>query len=76
MKTLHKAALIRAYRTLAQGLAGGAVTTALVALVSGQTSAGSAALVALGTATVTAFASFWSGVAKGLPEATDDTNQR
>ena len=72
MRALHKAALVRAYRTLAQGLAGSAVTTALVALVSGQTAAGSAALVAIGTAIVGALTSFWSGVAKGLPEAEEE----
>lgn len=72
MRALHKAALIRAYRTLAQGLAGSAVTTALVSLVSGQDSAGSAALVAIGTTLVAALTSFWSGVAKGLPEVSEE----
>lgn len=72
MGALHKAALVRAYRTLAQGLAGSTVTTALVALVSGQASAGSAALVAIGTTLATALASFWAGIAKGLPEAGEE----
>lgn len=69
MNTLHRAALKRAYRTLAQGLGGSAVTTALVALVTDGQSAGEAALVATATVVVASFASFWQGVAQGLPEA-------
>ena len=71
MKNLHAAALKRAYRTLAQGLGGSAVTTALVALFTDGETAVAAAGIALGTVAVTAFASFWQGVAKGLPEAED-----
>lgn len=71
MKSLHRAAAIRAYRTLAQGLAGGAVTTALVAVVTDGRSALTAALVALGTVAVSSGASFWQGVAAGLPEVDD-----
>ena len=70
MRAIHKAALIRAYRTLAQGLAASTVTTALVALVSGLGVRD--ALVALGTTLVTALASFWAGIAKGLPEAVEE----
>lgn len=68
MTALHKAAAKRAYRTLAQGLGGSAVTTAAVAIfVDGQTAL--AALgVAVGTVAVSAIASFWQGVAAGLPE--------
>lgn len=69
MKALHKAAAIRAYRTLATGLGGSAVTTALVALFTDGQSAALAAGVALGTTVVSAFGSFWNGVANGLPEA-------
>lgn len=79
MRTLHRAALVRAYRTLAQGLGGSAVTTALVALVAALADADAArtaalaAAVAIGTTITTALASFWQGVAAGLPEADDHT---
>ncbi|MCR6649693.1 MAG: hypothetical protein NVV70_16740 [Cellulomonas sp.] len=69
MKALHKAAAIRAYRTLATGLGGSAVTTAAVALLTDGKSALLAAGVAVGTVVVSAAASFWNGVANGLPEA-------
>lgn len=76
MRSLHTAALRRAYRTLAQGLGGSAVTTALVAVITAlgtDADAGRTALlaagVAVGTTLVTAFGSFWQGVAQGLPEA-------
>lgn len=72
MRALHRAALKRAYRTLAQGLGGSAVTTALVAVTTDGQAAGKAAVVALVTVGVTAFASFWQGVAKGLPEVDAD----
>lgn len=74
MTALHKAAAKRAYRTLAQGLGGSAVTTALTAgvVAVAEGDAGQAALVAaavaVGTTVVTAFGSFWQGVAAGLPE--------
>lgn len=76
MSAIHRAALIRAYRTLAQGLGGSAVSTALVAVITsiagGET--GQTALVAagasIGTVIVAAFGSFWQGVAQGLPEVT------
>ncbi len=77
MKSLHRAALKRAYRTLAQGLGGSAVATALAALVAAANDADTArtalaaAGVAVGTVVVTAFGSFWQGVAGGLPEADD-----
>ena len=76
--SLHRAALTRAYRTLAQGLGGSAVVTALVALVAALggdadtlRAAGLAAVIAVGTAVATAIGSFWQGVAAGLPEVTD-----
>lgn len=77
MKSLHRAAFIRAYRTLAQGLAGSAVTTVLVATLTAALGAGDQSLrnagitaaVSLGTIFLTALASFWQGVAAGLPEA-------
>lgn len=74
MKDLHRAAAKRAYRTLAQGLGGSAVTTAVVASVVAlaEGDAGKAALVAAGVAiantVITAGASFWQAVAAGLPE--------
>lgn len=71
MKTLHKAAALRAYRTLAQGLASGTVITALVAVITDGQSALIAATVALGTVLATAVGSFWQGVAAGLPEVPD-----
>lgn len=77
--SLHRAALTRAYRTLAQGLGGSAVVTALVALVAAiggdadtVRTALLAAGVAVGTTVATAIGSFWQGVAAGLPEV-DDT---
>lgn len=77
MKNLHKAALKRAYRTLAQGLGGSTVSTGLTALVAALAGAGDdtpkfaliAAAAAVGTTIVAAFTSFWQGVALGLPEA-------
>lgn len=73
---LHRAALTRAYRTLAQGLGGSAVVTALVALVAALGGDADtlrvailAAVIAVGTALVAAIGSFWQGVASGLPEA-------
>lgn len=71
MTTLHKAAAKRAYRTLAQGLSSSIVTTAIVAFVTDGRTALAAAGVAVATVAATAFASFWQGVAAGLPEATD-----
>lgn len=74
MVGLHKAALRRAYRTLAQGLGGSTVVTAITAVVAAlgdsdaARSAGLAALIAVGTTIVTALGSFWQGVAAGLPE--------
>ena len=77
MLPLHRAALIRAYRTLAQGLGGSAVSTALAAVIAAL-AGGEAPRVALiaaaasvGTVVVAAVASFWQGVALGLPEAVD-----
>lgn len=69
MKALHHAAAIRAYRTLAQGLGGSAVTGALVAVFTDPTTAKVAVIGALGATAVAAFGSFWQGVAAGLPEA-------
>ena len=77
MLSLHRAALIRAYRTLAQGLGGSAVTTALVAVVASLAGgeAPRTALIAAGAtvaaAVLAALASFWQGVARGLPEAVE-----
>lgn len=68
MKSLHKAALIRAYRTLAQGLGGSAVATAAVAIFTDGQSALTVLLATLGTVLVAAVTSFWQGVAAGLPE--------
>jgi len=79
VKTLHRAALTRAYRTLAQGLGGSVVTTAVVAVVTAAgdrdavATAALAAAVAVGTAVVAAAGAFWQGVAAGLPEADDAT---
>ena len=79
MKSLHRAAAIRAYRTLAQGLGSSAVITALVAVIAALASDADtvrtallAAGVAVGTTVASAIGSFWQGVAKGLPEAGDD----
>lgn len=69
MRDLHKAALIRAYRTLATGFGGGAVATALAALVTGGAAAVPVALGAVATVAISAFTSYWLGVASGLPEA-------
>lgn len=75
MTALHKAAARRAYRTLAQGLGGSTVTTALFAAIVAvaEGDAGRAALIAaavsIATTVATAFGSFWQGVAAGLPEA-------
>lgn len=76
MKALRAAALLRARRTLYQGLGGSALTTALVALVvalsngdrDATTAAGIAALAALGTALVAAVTSYFQGMYSGLPE--------
>ena len=75
---LHRAAAVRAYRTLAQGLGGSAVVTASVALVAALGGdadtlrvAALAAVIAVGTALVAAIGSFWQGVAQGLPEAVE-----
>lgn len=79
MKSLHRAALVRAYRTLSQGLGSSAVITALVAVVTAVATDASAvktavlaAAVAVGTVVVAAVGSFWQGVAQGLPEASDE----
>lgn len=69
MGALHHAALIRAYRTLAQGLGGSAVSVALIALVTDGEAAVPALIAALGTVLVAAVTSYWQGVAGGLPEA-------
>lgn len=71
MKALHRAAFKRAYRTLAQGLGGAALTAALAAVITDPTTTATAALAALASTVVAAFASFWQGVAQGLPEAPD-----
>lgn len=74
MVDLHKAALRRAYRTLAQGLGGSTVVTAVTAVVAALgdadavRTAGLAALISVGTTIATAVGSFWQGVAAGLPE--------
>lgn len=68
MKALHRAALVRAYRTLAQGLGGSAVATALLALITDGETARVGLIAALGTTLVAALTSFWQGVAAGLPE--------
>lgn len=79
MKNLHRAAAIRAYRTLSQGLGSSAVITALVAVITALATDAStfkaallAAAVAVGTVVMAAIGSFWQGVAKGLPEASDE----
>lgn len=80
MVDLHKAALTRAYRTLAQGLGGSATATALTAAITAMVGAGDEAprnaLIALaatlGSTVVAAFTSFWQGVARGLPEVEGD----
>lgn len=77
MKALHEAALIRAYRTLATGLGGSAVTTALTGAIAAAAGTGDdavkvalfAAGASIATTVVSAVGSFWRGVAKGLPEA-------
>jgi hypothetical protein len=76
MRDLHKAALVRAYRTLATGLGGTAISTGLVALISSLAGAGEmtakAALLALagslGAVLVSAVGSFWRAVSQGIPE--------
>lgn len=76
MKALRAAALLRARRTLYQGLGGSALTTALVTLVvalsngdrEAITAAGLAALAALGTTLVAAVTSYFQGMYSGLPE--------
>lgn len=69
MKQLHRAAAVRAYRTLAQGLGGSAVVTAIAAIATDGRGALLAGGIAIGTVLATAFGSFWQGVAAGLPEA-------
>lgn len=79
MKNLHKAALTRAYRTLATGLGGSATATAMTAAITALVGAGEdaprnaliALAASLGTTVVSAFTSFWRGVAGGLPEVPD-----
>lgn len=71
MRALHRAALIRAYRTLAQGLGGSAVSVALIAIFTDGQAALPALGAALGTTAVAALTAFWQGVAKGLPEVPD-----
>ena len=81
MVDLHKAALKRAYRTLAQGLGGSTVVTGLVAVVAAigdadaLRTAGLAAIISVGTTVATAVGSFWQGVAAGLPEVVEDPEQ-
>lgn len=83
MKQLHRAALTRAYRTLAQGLGGSATATALAALVAAVVGGGAeavetalvAASASLATTLFAAFTSFWQGVAHGLPEVSDVTDE-
>jgi len=74
MKTLHKAALIRAYRTLAQGLGGSAVATAATAVLTDGRTAVTVLLATLGGVLVAAATSFWQGVAAGLPEVSTDAD--
>lgn len=73
MKKLHRAAAVRAYRTLATGLGGSAISTALVALATEGEGAIPAAVGALTAVVLSAFGSFWRGVAAGLPEVDDST---
>lgn len=73
MGALHHAALIRAYRTLAQGLGGSAVSVAVIAIFTDGDAALPALWAALGTVLVAAFTSYWQGVAGGLPEAPEFT---
>lgn len=78
MRALHRAALVRAYRTLAQGLGGSAVSSALAAVIAAAAggepvrTAAIAAGATVASAVVAAGASFWQGVARGLPEVPDD----
>jgi hypothetical protein len=82
MIEIHKAALTRAYRTLAQGLAGSTTATALTAVITAAVGAGEdtarngliALAATLGSTVVAAFTSFWQGVAYGLPEVDDAGN--
>jgi len=82
MIEIHKAALTRAYRTLAQGLGGSATATALTAAITAAVGAGEDtarnALIALaatlGSTIVASFTAFWQGVAYGLPEVDDAGN--
>lgn len=69
MKALHRAAAVRAYRTLATGLAASTVVTSSVALITDGRQAVPALLITLGTVAAQSAASFWHGVASGLPEA-------
>lgn len=79
MKKLHRAALVRAYRTFAQGLAGASTATAFTAVLASVTSPQGgtaqavtlAALATVGASLIAAFTSFWMGVYKGLPEVPD-----
>ena len=72
MKNLHRAALVRAYRTLAQGLGGSALSTILVSLFTEGSATVPALVASVGAVLVAAFVSFWQGVAQGLPEASDE----
>lgn len=68
MLTLHRAAALRAYRTLVQGLGGSAVVTAAVASLDGGSDALRALWLTLAVTGITAAASFFTGIAQGLPE--------
>lgn len=68
MRNIHRAAAIRAYRTLATGLGGAALTVPLVAAFTEGKGAVPAIVAALGAVIVSSFASFFVGVAAGLPE--------
>lgn len=70
MRDLHKKALIRAYRTFAQGLAGSALVTTIAGVIEGSNTVRTV-LTGVATIVVTAFLSFWQGVVKGLPESDD-----
>lgn len=74
MWLLHRAAMRRAYRTFAQAMGGNVTVSLGVALVESAgggdiQQAGTAFLVGIGGAVVAAGASFWQGIAAGLPEA-------
>lgn len=77
MNELQKAALTRAYRTLAQGLSGStfatALTAAMVALIEGNDQRTTLIVLAgsVVTTLVAAFQSYWMGISQGLPEVTE-----